>query len=79
MNIHDLKEDNSTDLFEPDQIEYMRKLGLDLDFANPSDDDIILIEETVADRLMMAGFDWEYEPTDEGKMCESILDVMGGQ
>lgn len=79
LNLRDIREGISIGLFEPEQIEYMRSLGLDLDFDNPTDDDIIRIEEIVADRLMTCGFDLEYEPTEEGKMCESILDRIGEQ
>lgn len=57
----------------------MIKIGLNLDFDNLSDDDVVKIDDVVGDRLMMVGFDENYEPNWEGRMCESILDVIGEQ
>lgn len=66
-------------MFDQEQIKYMIKIGLNFDFTNLSDDNIIEIEEKIGDRLMMVGFDKDYEPNWDGRMCESILDVIGEQ
>lgn len=62
--------------FNNKQIEFMRNIGIDVDFDNLSDDDIINIEDKVADKYEMEGLDEKYNPTETGKMCESILDMM---
>ena len=54
----------------------MRNIGIVVDFEKLSDADLVLIEEKVADRLETSGFDEDYNVTDEGKMCESILDMI---
>lgn len=54
----------------------MESIGIDVDFSNLSHEDIVLIEEKVADELEINGFDIEYNPTETGTMCESILDMM---
>lgn len=66
-------------MFDQEQRKYMIKIGLHLDFDNLSDDDIVMIDDVVGDRLMMIGFDKDYEPNWDGRMCESILDVIGEQ
>lgn len=58
------------------QIKYLTKIGLNLDYNNLSDNDWIKIEDAVASRLEALGFDKNYNVTLEGKMCESILDVL---
>jgi hypothetical protein len=62
--------------FNEKQIEFMRNIGIVVDFEKLSDADLVLIEEKVADRLETSGFDEDYNVTDEGKMCESILDMI---
>ena len=62
--------------FNEKQIEFMRDIGIVVDFEKLSDADLALIEEKVADRLETSGFDEDYNATDEGKMCESILDMI---
>jgi len=54
----------------------MKEIGIDVDFDNLSDDDYVLIEETVADEYEIRGLDKNYNPTEFGRMCESILDMM---
>lgn len=54
----------------------LKHLGIDPDRVQ-SDDDYIEVEDRVSERLQIAGFDKNYEPTEEGKMCESILDLLG--
>ncbi len=55
---------------------YMRAIGLNLDFDNLSDDDYAAIEEKVGDYLMYCGFDDDYEPNEDGRMCEGIIDKL---
>lgn len=63
-------------MFTNSQIEYMRALGLNINFNNISDDEWVEIENAVATKLEISGFDENYEPTEDGKMCESIIDVI---
>lgn len=63
--------------FSKNQIEFMKKIGVSLDFSKPlSDADYGIIEERVAEHLQKSGFDKDYLPSAEGKMCESILDEL---
>ncbi len=61
-------------MFDKKQRDFLISLGLNLDFDNLSDDDLELIEDTVADKLAISGFDIDYKPTEIGLVCESILD-----
>lgn len=63
-------------MFSSNQIEFMKSLGLNFDFRHLSDDQYIEIEERVADELEYRGFDENYQPTEIGEMCESILDKL---
>lgn len=63
-------------MFSQKQIEFMKNIGLDFDFNALSDDEYIKIAESVANELGYRGFDKNYESTDIGKMCESILDKL---
>ena len=62
--------------FDEEQIEFMKKIGIDVDFDNLSDDDFVFIEENVANEYEIRGLDQDYNPTETGKMCESILDIL---
>ena len=63
-------------MFSEEQIFFMKSLGLELDFENLSDDDWSSIEDVVADKLEVSGFDENYNITPIGTMCESILDLL---
>ena len=63
-------------IFNTEQIEYMRLLGLNCNFDFLSDDEFVEIEDVVAEALQKRGFDEDYNPTEECRMCESILDVL---
>lgn len=63
-------------MFTEKQIDFIRSLGLEVDFNNLSDDSLIQIEESVANELQQSGFDVGDNITDVGKMCESILDEL---
>lgn len=59
------------------QVEFIRKLGLNINPNRPlTDDEESMVEEKVANHLQVYGFDEEYKPTKEGIMCESILDLL---
>lgn len=55
------------------QIVFLNKINVD---PNSSFD---IIEEAVADYLEVYGFDENYNVTNEGKICESILDYISEQ
>lgn len=63
-------------MFSEKQIAFMQSIGLNLDFDHLKDEDYIKIEDTVAEKLQVSGFDKQYEATETGKMCESILDQL---
>lgn len=60
--------------FNKEQINYIKSLGLEIDFNGLSVDNLVWIEKVVANELQRSGFDENYNVTDVGKMCESILD-----
>lgn len=62
--------------FNKKQIEFMRSLGLKLDFENLADNDLIQLEEAVGGKLQKSGFDRNDKVTAVGLMCESILDQL---
>lgn len=62
-------------MFNDEQIDYMRKLGIHLDFKCLSEDDFFQLEEKIADRLQDAGFENDIV-TPDGLICESILDSL---
>ncbi len=61
-----------------EQIDFLKKLGLDLDYENLNEDsdEWADIEERVGDELMYEGLDDDYAPNEIGKMCYSILDIL---
>lgn len=63
-------------MFSEMQVEFMKSLGISVDFKNLSDDDWEKIEDVIAEKLQKSGFDSDYKITDTGKMCESILDII---
>ena len=62
--------------YSDEQVKFMKGIGIDVDFDNLTDDDIVEIETRVGDKYVMDGLDEDYNPTEEGMMCESILDMM---
>ena len=58
------------------QIDYMEALGIIVSFDDLTCDDWIEIEDVVSEILCFCGFDKNYEPTKDGIMCESILDII---
>lgn len=62
--------------FNKNQIEFMKKIGISINFEDVSDDDALLIEDKVSDHLQKKGFNEDYSLTKDGEMCESILDML---
>lgn len=60
-------------MFTPEEIAFMRGLGLDYNFDDLSDDEWIGIEETIGDTFLLSGLDINYNPNAIGLMCEEIL------
>ncbi len=54
----------------------MKEIGISINFSNISDDDYVAIEEKVSEYLQKKGFNEDYSPNEDGKMCESILDML---
>lgn len=63
-------------MFNEKQRKFIQSLGLKLDFDNLTDDDLVKIEDAVAEKLQQSGFNAAYAATSVGKMCESILDEL---
>lgn len=63
-------------MFNQEQINFIKSLGMEFDFNNLSGDDIFRIEDSVATELQFAGFDENHSITNVGEMCESILDSL---
>lgn len=63
--------------FGRNQIDFMNRIGISIDFSKSlSDSDYESIEEKVSAHLQKKGFDKDYHPTPDGRMCESILDML---
>lgn len=62
--------------FNDKQIEFMKSLGLDLDFNNLSDDDYCEIEDVVGDKYTWESVEHPDRVTKIMIMCESILDSL---
>ncbi len=60
-------------LFTADQISFMKELGIHVNFSAPTVDEIEQIEDSVSWHLQKYGFDENYFPNADGKMCEAIL------
>jgi hypothetical protein len=69
---------DATKIYSKEQIEYMKSLGLNFDYANMTDNNWCELEETVGDRLTLGCLDVDndYKPNDEGMFCYSILDLL---
>lgn len=63
--------------FNEKQIELVQRIGVSVNsFDSLTDEEIEQIEEKVSEHLQKHGFDKDYKPTEEGKICESILDEL---
>ncbi|MCM1112584.1 MAG: hypothetical protein NC399_04960 [Muribaculum sp.] len=63
-------------MFSDKQIEFMKSIGVSVDFNNLSDNAFVKIEDIVSEKLQKSGFDREDKITEIGIMCESILDML---
>ena len=65
-------------MFTEDEIQLMKKIGLDCDFNSLSDEDDYwaAIEEKVGDHLILHCLDKDYDPDPDGLLCKSILDKL---
>lgn len=62
-----------TKQFSNRQIEFMKKIGLDVEKNEVDESEI---EGIVSENLQKNGFDENYNITPDGTMCESILDLL---
>jgi len=63
--------------FSEAQLKVLKKLGLNYNSTQDlSEDELIDLEEKVGDYLTLHCLDENYEPNEEGKICESILDLL---
>jgi len=63
--------------FSEAQLKVLKKLGLNYNSTQDlSEDELIDLEERVGDYLTLHCLDEDYEPNEEGKICESILDLL---
>ena len=63
-------------MFTKEQIEFMKKNRLEMDFSHLADKDYIEIEERIGDIYTGLVEDSPQKVTDEILMCESILDQL---
>lgn len=55
----------------------MQKIGMSVDFSEAlSETDYEIIEEKISHYLQKKGFDSDYQPTENRRLCESILDKL---
>lgn len=64
------------DVFTEKEKSFMRECGLNLDFDNLSDDDYVEIEEVIGNKLTLECLDDNYNPNEDGLLCEEILDKL---
>lgn len=60
-------------MFTPEEMLFMKELGLEYSFGNLTDEQWVKIEDVVATELETKGLDKNYNPNEIGKICESIL------
>ncbi|MGN1399063.1 MAG: hypothetical protein ACI4WG_03585 [Erysipelotrichaceae bacterium] len=64
-------------MFTEKQMEMLKKLKIQINPYNPTDEEIFQMEEKLSDYIQRKGFDKDYNPTEECLICESILDLIG--
>lgn len=65
--------------FTNGELDLMRRIGVKFDFGhmeNFTDNDLFDIIDIVSNHLQIHGFDQDYEPTPDGKICEDILEKL---
>lgn len=76
-NLQEIQEGVIGVKFNEEQTDFMKRIGISIDFSKPlRDDQLEQIEEKASEHLQMKGFGKDYSPTADGKMCEEILDMM---
>ncbi len=63
-------------MFNNTEKEFLFSLGLNFDFDDLSDEELVQIEESVAEKLQVSGFNSNENINDIGIMCESVLDKL---
>jgi hypothetical protein len=63
-------------MFANNEILFMKSLNINADFNNPSDNDLVEIEDKVSTALLKLGFEKNYNITKIGVLCETILDKL---
>ncbi|MGN0546053.1 MAG: hypothetical protein ACI4I3_01875 [Acutalibacteraceae bacterium] len=63
-------------MFNNIEKEFLFSLGLNFDFDDLSDEELVQIEESVAEKLQVSGFNSNENINDIGIMCESVLDKL---
>lgn len=63
-------------MFNKEQTEFMKSLGLDFNFMSLSDEEYCRIEEVVGDAYTEEAQEYPDKKTDRIVMCESILDTL---
>ena len=64
-------------MFTEKEIQLIRKIGITIDISQEnsiSDDEWVNLEEKIGEYLTLKCLDKNYNPNDEGLICESILD-----
>ena len=63
--------------FDQEQRNLLKKLGIQFDIEQDlTDEQIIYIGEAVGDYLVQNCLDKNYNPTQDGMICESIIDYI---
>lgn len=58
------------------QVAFLAEHGILFDYARMSDDDLIVLEERVADVLELEGLDESYDDNEVGRRAREILDLL---
>lgn len=62
--------------FTNKEVELMHKIGIGVNFENPSDEELVEIEERVEEYETLHCLDANYKLNEEGKICEGIVDKL---
>ena len=62
--------------FSEEQKSFMKKIGLDINFDNPTIEEFDELSIVVDDYRMGYGCGEDYLPNKEGLICDSILDIV---
>lgn len=64
-------------IFSEEQIDFMKNLGININFNKIlADDDLIYIEEFLADQIQFKGIEDGDQLNEFGKKCIQILDLL---